>query len=453
MFKKVTISLFLTAVSLSLPTMASAQTFTFGAAGDFANGTNFQSTINAVAQQNPNFMLGLGDFSYTAGAEQGWCGKWKASYNNIVLETGNHDAGENPGGNINNYVSYCPFPLTGLVGTYGQQYYFDYPPTNPIARFIMIRPGVGGNNIISYEAGGAGLTFTQNAIDSARAQGIKWIIVGMHKNYITIMEKDNEIGTALMPMLLSKKVDLVLQGHEHGYERTKQLSCIVDNTYQSSCVADSDNNFVKGAGTIIDVLGTGGQGLRSMDTTNPEYPYFAKTDITTYGFGKFTVSANQLSYNFVRSAGGTMTDSFVINDTSTGNPTATTVPTSTPTRTPSPIPSSTPTKTSTPTSSPTRTPTLTPTKTPTFTPSKTPTPTLTFTLAPTSTSVPVISCSADINGDFSVDLSDYSLLVHDFLQSPPSNIKSDINKDGIVDLTDYSLLVSQFLKPCAGATP
>ncbi|MBT3249323.1 MAG: hypothetical protein HN846_01055 [Candidatus Pacebacteria bacterium] len=48
---------------------------------------------------------------------------------------------------------------------------------------------------------------------------------------------------------------------------------------------------------------------------------------------------------------------------------------------------------------------------------------------------------ADLNDDNAVDLSDYSLLVSELMQSNNSLI-ADLNCDGIVDISDYSLLIS-----------
>ena len=58
------------------------------------------------------------------------------------------------------------------------------------------------------------------------------------------------------------------------------------------------------------------------------------------------------------------------------------------------------------------------------------------------------SCLSDINQDNITDITDYALLVNDFLKTTPSNPRSDINQDGLVDITDYALLVNKFLKPC-----
>ena len=303
--------------------------FAFGIAGDFTAGDKFKATAKVIKAEQPDFVIGVGDLSYSS-QEAAWCDHWKSTvqYKNILVLSGNHDSGESSGGNINKYIKACPNPLAGvaITGDYGKRFYFDYPAANPLARFIMITPGLGGSHIgldTKYDQGREGFKFTAGAIDDARTRGIKWIFVGMHKNYISTMEKDNEISTdngrTFMTMLLNKKVDIILQGHEHGYERTKQLttnaatcSVLPTNTFDSDCVVDSDNDMVKGAGTIIHVIGTGGRSLRDLWTSDPEFQYFAKADTTTYGFGKFAVTADSLTFSFHRSAGGTFSDSFTI---------------------------------------------------------------------------------------------------------------------------------------------
>ncbi len=87
---------------------------------------------------------------------------------------------------------------------------------------------------------------------------------------------------------------------------------------------------------------------------------------------------------------------------------------------------------------PTATP-VQPTSTP-VQPSSTP-------IQPTATNVP-FSCPTDIDGDYLTGLSDYSVLVANFLKKPLINPKADINGDGSCDLLDYSQLVQHFLQPC-----
>jgi hypothetical protein len=126
-------------------------------------------------------------------------------------------------------------------------------------------------------------------------------------------------------------VDLVLTGHEHMYARTKQLAlqpgctAISPDAYNPSCVVDSDADLVRGAGTVFDTVGTGGVQTVPVDTTAPDFPYFAETNGTgnaTYGVLEVTVTASSLSAGFQRASGGTFGDSFAINaDPSVPSPT------------------------------------------------------------------------------------------------------------------------------------
>ena len=115
--------------------------------------------------------------------------------------------------------------------------------------------------------------------------------------------------------------------------------------------------------------------------------------------------------------------------TVTPTPTNTPVPTRTPTPTPSPTPTLTP--------QPTNTPTPTPTATPTFSPS--PTPALACNV-----------CSADVNKDGRVSVTDYSLMVTCF-DKPASGMctGADINKNGVIDITDYGCVINHFGELCS----
>lgn len=59
-----------------------------------------------------------------------------------------------------------------------------------------------------------------------------------------------------------------------------------------------------------------------------------------------------------------------------------------------------------------------------------------------------VSCPSDINSDGITDITDYSILVTNFLRPVLIHPRADIDQDGIVDITDYSLLVANFLKTC-----
>jgi chitodextrinase len=211
-----------------------------------------------------------------------------------------------------------------MNGNYGTRFFFDYPQASgvtPLARVIMTAPGVNGSFITpeSYNVGGIGYNYVSNAIDSARAAGIKWIIVGMHKNCLSTGTKNCAVGADFTNLLINKKVDLVLQGHDHTYQRTHSLNCLTQDSFNSACIADNgaDGQYTKGVGTIFSITGTFGQGLYDINTADPEAGYFASSSGAnknpTFGVSKFTVSDSAITAQFVKSSGsGTLADSYTI---------------------------------------------------------------------------------------------------------------------------------------------
>ena len=63
---------------------------------------------------------------------------------------------------------------------------------------------------------------------------------------------------------------------------------------------------------------------------------------------------------------------------------------------------------------------------------------------PTPTATPQ-TCTADLNGDLVIDITDYTILSGNFLSTNPI---ADINNDGVVDILDYTILAANFLKTC-----
>jgi 3',5'-cyclic AMP phosphodiesterase CpdA len=305
-----------------------APEFTFGAAGDFGTGRSFRATVDAVQQRNPDFFIALGDLTQSSTGEEGWCRYWneRLTSTRLLVVPGNHDT------DIGRYVRYCGNPFQAMItGTYPWQYYFDYPPTTPLGRFIAVSPSIanGAPVMTNYALGTPGFAFVAEAIDSARRRGLKWVVVAMHKNYIATFVKRNEVSTdrgrTFMTMLLDKRVDLILQGHEHGYARSKQLStnpstCPVlpVDGFNDACVVDADNDLVKGAGTVIQIISTGGKGMRLVERSDSEHRYFVDNfrdaDSETFGFGEFHVSPADLSFSFVSAAGQPFTESFRIRE-------------------------------------------------------------------------------------------------------------------------------------------
>src|SRR4051795_1014944 len=118
----------------------------FTAAGDYASSTGTTAgVLNALAADGSDTHLALGDLSYaTTGQEDLWCDFVKARLGEkfpFELVSGNHES-NGLNGNINDFSACLPNQLPGLVGTYGRQWYVDYPKSDPTVRFVMISPGL-----------------------------------------------------------------------------------------------------------------------------------------------------------------------------------------------------------------------------------------------------------------------------------------------------------------------
>jgi hypothetical protein len=301
--------------------------FVFAAAGDHGANVNTEASLAALDSSGAAFYLSLGDNDYDEiTPDEAWCDfilqrlPTLGAQFPFELVPGNHEEDGGPDGDVLSHAACLPDRL-GSSGFYPAQYYFDYPSGDPLIRAITISAdlSVGGTHY-HYSVGTPYYNWLNSAIDSARVAGIPWVAVAMHKNCITAGIKPCEIGTDLLNLLVEKRVDLVLQGHDHNYQRSKQLyhaagcAAIATDTYNSACVTDdgSDGVYARGAGTIIVISGAFGRCCVSVNPGDTEAGYFAQMDSTSNGFTKYTVTADRIDAQFVAST-GVFTDSFTIN--------------------------------------------------------------------------------------------------------------------------------------------
>lgn len=315
--------------SLSNKGSEASAVYSFGAVGDLGATVYTGRVLDQVTPQGLNFFLALGDFSYNnVTPESSWCNFVKARVGNnfpFTLLAGNHED-DGPDGLIANFASCLPNRMGNIVGTYAKQFSFDYPQSNPSTRFILISPNLTfpGESTYSYSRGSTRYNWVAARIDNARKSGIKWIVVAMHKYCIAMVSGNCEVGPDIMNLLIEKRVDIVLQAHDHAYYRSKQLRfnaqcpAVVPNSYNAACVVDdgNDNQYIRGAGTVIMTVGSGGAPINKVFPTDTEGGYFIRwmgnNYDPTHGYMKFTVSDNQISASFIRGSGGSFIDNFVI---------------------------------------------------------------------------------------------------------------------------------------------
>lgn len=316
-----------------VPTTSPTTSFSFGAVGDLGASSNTTGVLDALKDQNLAFMLADGDLSYsTITPETAWCDYVKSHVGTtfpFLIGAGNHED-DGPDGVVSNFTTCLPNRMANSTGVYGKEYYFDYPTTSPLARIIYISPNLTFPNegTYSYALNTTRYNWTKSVIDDARARGIKWVIVAMHKYCISMVNGNCEVGKDIMNLLISKKVDLYLQAHDHAYARSKQLSfntscsAITPGTYNASCVSDTgaDNLYQKNNGPVLMTVGSGGESINQEDPSDPEAPFFANwmgSNVNpTYGFMKFTVSSSQLTAQFIKgkNLAGTFTDTFTVRE-------------------------------------------------------------------------------------------------------------------------------------------
>ena len=267
------------------PGPGSGSSLRFTASGDFSATEETRATLEQIDALDADLHLALGDLSYgETGKEREWCELVTDRVGTdfpFQLLAGNHES-DGLDGDIDAFAECLPNRLHGLVGEYARQYFVDVPAEEPLARFVMISPGITfRDGPWSYEDGTARFEWTRRAIGDAREEGIPWVVVGMHKPCLTMGDYECDPGPDIIDLLVSSGVDLVVSGHEHIYQRSAQLgmggacASIAPDAITSACVVDDGSRLEQGRGTVFVTIGTGGRELRDVHTDDPEAPYFA----------------------------------------------------------------------------------------------------------------------------------------------------------------------------------
>ena len=276
--------------NVSLASTLNVATTPFGssvrltAGGDHgASNNRAGQTVNLIVSLAPDAHLALGDMSYSElDPESAWC-DWiingdaaagVVGMGSIPFElvVGNHKEDSQLDGFVRDFAACLP-DARGAVGDYGTEYYFDVEGQVPV---IMI----GANHTVDGElydyTNGPHRAWLEQTVTDARAQGIPWVVVGMHKLCVSGATKTCEIGDSVMDWLLAPgRADLVLHGHSHSVQRSHQLVCVDPDTVTAACIVDSDGHHVGGDGEVLLIGGTFGRSADEVDTGDSEIGYFA----------------------------------------------------------------------------------------------------------------------------------------------------------------------------------
>jgi calcineurin-like phosphoesterase family protein len=311
-------------------------------------------------------VLALGDNQYYCGGYQAYLQSYDLSWGRVKSITrpavGNHEYLTSGGTD-------CTSANSGAAGYFN---YFGSAAGSPSQGYYSFDVGTWHLIAINSNCSSAG------GCSSSSPQG-QWLAADLaaHTNFCTLAYwhiplyssggRANANTQSIWQTLYNNNVDVVLNGHDHIYERfaPQTPSGTVDT-------ARGIREFI---------IGSGGANHTSLATiaANSEV-----RNVDTFGILKLTLHPTSYDWQFVPEAGKTFTDTGTGNCHGTASsgtplPTATITKTSTSTLTPSSTATFTKTATSTIGPSPTRTPTATNTATSTLTPSSTTTATQTAT--------------------------------------------------------------------------
>ncbi len=201
--------------------------FNFLAFGDSGSGSEEQLQLAAQMDKfNPDFVVHTGDV-LSDGLESDADDQYFKPYAGLLARTpfflalGNHDYGREakvPAGRgflKANYVPFHSVPFTGLPPHY---YFFD----DANARFFVLDTNAFFDAKFAPELTPGSKQYKWLEHFLSRSSDKTWKFVVLHQPlYSTgahpVIEEEVK---ALEPLFLKYKVDLVLQGHDHDYERT-----------------------------------------------------------------------------------------------------------------------------------------------------------------------------------------------------------------------------------------
>jgi hypothetical protein len=296
-------------------------------------------------------VLPLGDNQYYCGSYGAFVGSYDLSWGRLKTVTypavGNHEYLTHGGSK----------PSTGCdasnAGAAGYFRYFGGAAGDPAKGYYSFDIGAWHLVALNTQCSAAG------GCSTSSPQG-KWLAADLdaHPNQCTLAYfhiplfssggRASSNSTSLWQILYGHHADLVLNGHDHIYERFAPQT--------PTGVADQAN------GIREFIVGTGGANLTSMASIAANSVVH---DNKTYGVLAMTLHPSSYDWQFVPEAGKTFSDSGTAPCHQSGG-----------------APAPTPTPTATPTAGPTATSTASPSGAPTPTPTAAPTPSEVLTLAP-----------------------------------------------------------------------
>jgi predicted MPP superfamily phosphohydrolase len=278
--------------------MAVAQTvhadFNFAAAGDWGCNSNAKNTIKNIIDKNPELVLGLGDYSYNKTSANCWLKIVDPIDEKMKIAIGNHENITLP--LLRQYMSH--FNLTN------QYYSFNYQNVH----FTVM------STELPFNVTSAQYNFVNNDLLKATSDpNIDWIVVYFHKLMVTSPSRhppEPLLPETYLPLFEKYGVDLVLQGHNHHYERTYPIRFNNNNVTRPIETSTDTTSYTDPDGQIFVTVGTGGRKIHNFtsiaDYSVKQYLGFGILDVD------ITNNGRNLTGKFYADKNGIMIDQFSI---------------------------------------------------------------------------------------------------------------------------------------------
>ncbi|KAJ8635668.1 hypothetical protein MRB53_009935 [Persea americana] len=271
-----------------------------------------------VASGNVDSIFHIGDISYATGFLVEWdyfihLINPVASQVSYMTAIGNHERDYLGSGSI--YVT----PDSGGECGIAYETYFPMPTQGKDKPWYSIEQASVHFTIISTEhdwnEGSEQYEWIQKDLGSVDRAKTPWVIFAGHRPMYSSMKGvippvDPAFVKEVEPLLLNNKVDLVLFGHVHNYERT----CAV---YQSDCKAmptkDKDgfdtydnSNYSAPIHAVIGMAGF------TLDEFSDNVDNWSLVRVTEFGYVRFHATRQEISVEFVKSDTRQVKDRFLI---------------------------------------------------------------------------------------------------------------------------------------------
>lgn len=268
--------------------------FTFTVYGDQGTTAYSRQNVLRASRLEPSFHIHTGDLSYSRGVQGVW-DQWfevvepLASSALYMPAIGNHEFE----GGLNLYLDQFSLP--------GNERWYSFNWGN--AHFISI-------DVPEYfRAEEARYHWLVDDLEAAsKDDRIDWIIIYFHFPPYSSGPSYSGFATlrsGLTPIFDRYQVDLVLNGHDHIYQRTLPL-------YNGSITSTSIENYTDPEGTIYVVTGGGGRSLYNL--WQPE-PSWSVKRASIYHFLVVSMSGRELNLKAIKTDDGSIIDEFHISKT------------------------------------------------------------------------------------------------------------------------------------------